>query len=182
MSDRGSKIDEFIKLFLNAIEVEKSRRGLPLITDEKTNDPLFFDQRELRLRYLLPIKGIEDFFEGLVKGEVRYTRCKRCGRKYFPPQPDCSSCGTREMEWMRIEGTGELLTFSKVVVKPTSYLHYDDYIVGVARFPEGFNVLAWVRASDVSELEMGTPVRIEVERRQPENYLTYVLVPTKLGD
>lgn len=171
------QVEELIKAFLAAIEEEKERTGLPFMRDEKTGDPLFVDQRELRLRYLIPVKGIEKFFEGLTKGEVRYNACSSCGLKYFPPQRYCSRCGSSDLAWYKIESDGELVTYTKIAIKPTSFLYYDDYIVGVARFPEGVSVVSWVKTTDVSDLKVGQRVKIKVERRQPDNYLTYVLEP-----
>ncbi|MCX8203658.1 MAG: Zn-ribbon domain-containing OB-fold protein [Nitrososphaeria archaeon] len=181
MSSKVSKeqIEAFVKTWLGYVESEKERTGLPIVGDEKNGDPLFVDQREIRLRYLIPVKRISQFFEGLKRNEVLYTECRRCGSKFFPPQSDCSRCGSNEMEWRKVEGEGTLLTYTKILVKPTSFMHYDDYIVGIARMKEGFNVLAWVKAGDVSELKVGMPVRLEVERRQEDNYLTYVLVPVR---
>jgi len=173
-----SQIEELIKSYLAAIEEEKRRTGLPIVRDEKTGDPLYFDQRELRLRYLIPVKGLKQFFDGLARGEVLYTKCPSCGTSYFPPQPTCSKCGS-ETRWERISGEGELLSFTRIYAKPTSFLHYDDYVVGIASFPEGVKVLAWVKSGGASDIHVGMRVRLEVERREPENYYTYILVPVE---
>ncbi|MEM2769931.1 MAG: Zn-ribbon domain-containing OB-fold protein, partial [Nitrososphaerota archaeon] len=167
------QIEAFIKMWLESVEQEKVRTGLPIVRDEKTGDPLYFDQRELRLRYLIPVKRIQRFFEGLQQDQVLYTECKSCGFRFFPPQADCSKCGSTEMEWRPIEGPGKLLTYTVINVKPTSFMHYDDYVVAIARMKEGFNVLAWLKAKDPSQIKIGMDVRLVVERRMPENYLTY---------
>jgi Predicted nucleic-acid-binding protein containing a Zn-ribbon len=173
------QIEAFIRMWLEAVEQEKERTGLPIIGDEKTGDPLFFDQRELRLRYLIPVKRIQPFFEGLQRGQVLYAVCKSCGSKYFPPQADCSRCGGTDMEWKPIEGPGKLLTYTVISVKPTSFMHYEDYVVAIARMKEGFNVLAWLKVKDPKQIKVGMDVRLVVERRMPENYLTYAFVPAE---
>ncbi len=178
MSFDRSQIEELIKSYLAMIEEEKRRTGLPIIKDAKTGDPLYFDQRELRLRYLIPVKGVREFFEGLARGEVLYTKCSSCGGSYFPPAPSCPRCGA-DIVWNRITGEGELLSYTKIYAKPSSFLHHDDYIVGIAVFPEGVKVLAWVRSRNLDELRVGMRVRLETERREPENYYTYVLVPAE---
>lgn len=176
MSER-ERLEAMIKTWLKQVEAEARRTGVPLTRDEKTADPYFVDQRELRLRYLFPIKRLEPFFEGLSRGEVRATRCKKCGEQYFPPQADCPGCGEGEMEWFRLEGVGTLTTFTQISVKPTSFSHYQDYVVGIAKMKEGIGVLAWVRSEEPKKLRVGMPVRLTVERREPEGYLTYVLEP-----
>jgi len=103
--------------------------------------------------------------------------CKKCGTIYFPPQLDCPKCRSSDMEWIELSGEGELLTFTQINVKPYSFSHYPDYIVGIARLKEGINVTAWVAESDPKKLKPGVKVKLQVTKRQPENYLTYEIVP-----
>jgi len=175
--DERERLEGMMKMWLRQVEAEARRTGTPLMRDEKTGDPYFVDQRELRLRYLIPIKRIEPFFEGLSKGEVWTTRCRRCGEQYFPPQADCPRCGGSDMEWFKLEGDGTLLTYTRISIKPTSFSHYQDYIVGIARMKEGVSVLAWVKSMDQERIKVGMPIRLTTERREPEGYITYVLVP-----
>jgi uncharacterized OB-fold protein len=44
---------------------------------------------------------------------------------------------------------------------------------------EGFNVLAWLKVKDLKQVRVGMDVRLVVERRMPENYLTYTFVPAE---
>jgi len=64
-------------------------------------------------------------------------------------------------------------------VKPETYSSFPDYIVGVARLEEGFNVLAWVDCSDPKKLRRGMPVRLEVKKRDKDGLFSYYIVPEK---
>ena len=138
---------------------------------------LWYDVRELRLRFSIRVERIRRFFEGLKESKVYATRCRRCGRYYFPPQADCPYCRASDMDWVEISGEGELLTYTIINTKPLTYSHYPDYIVAIARMREGFNVLAWLRVDDPRKVRVGMKVRLQVTRREPEGYLTYEFVP-----
>ena len=40
-----------------------------------------------------------EFVEYLEKGELRGTKCRSCGRVFFPPRADCSFCLSDDMEF-----------------------------------------------------------------------------------
>jgi len=163
----------------DAVNKVKEAVGLPVIEERRTSSRLWFSQRELRLRYTISIDRLRRFFEGLAEGKVYATRCKHCGTLYFPPQADCPRCRRSDMEWVEVKGEGTLLTYTVIYTKPASFAHYDDYAVGVARFPPGVNVLAWLSENDPRRLRVGMKVVLRVVRRLPENYLTYQLVPVE---
>jgi len=174
-------MEEYMKQVEQFVEEVKKSTGLPLVPDQKTGAALWYDQRELRIKYTISVERIRRFFEGLAEGKVYATRCKHCGTVYFPPQADCPRCRRSDMEWVEIKGEGELLTYTVIYTKPASFAHYPDYAVGIAHFPDpGVNVLAWISENDPKKLRVGMKVRLKVVRRQPENYLTYELEP--VGD
>jgi uncharacterized protein len=74
------------------------------------------------------------FVEYLDQGEIRGTSCRRCGRMFFPPRVDCSWCLASDMEWIKIEGTGNLLSFTKVNYAPTGFESDVPYTLGLVDF------------------------------------------------
>lgn len=169
MSDETEKLKE-------SAEESKKKFGSPIVVDQKTSSSLWFDQRELNVRYLISINKIKKFYEELSKGKVMATKCNKCGEIYFPPQSYCNKCGSNSMSWIELSGSGELLTYTIINVKPQSFSHYPDYAIGIAKMPQGVNVLAWIDG-DVRSLRVGMKVRLEVKRRDPEGYLTYWIKP-----
>lgn len=179
MSQKSQKeaMEEALKQFEQFVESIKQATGLPIVPDQKTGAALWVDQRELRLKYTISVEKIKPFYDGLMDGKLMATKCSKCGTIYFPPQSFCPTCRKSEMQWMELSREGELLTFTVINIKPASFAHYDDYIVGIARLKEGINVTAWVREKDPKRLKVGMRVKIEVVKRQPEGYLTYEIVP-----
>ncbi len=171
--------DAFMKQVEEFANMMKQSMGLPLIFDQKTGHALWFDQRELKLRFIISVERIKKFFEALSEGKVLATRCKDTGKIYFPPQVDCPDSPGSEVEWVELPREGELLAYTVIYTKPYTFSHYNDYTVGVARLSNGVQILAWVRESDPKKLRVGMKVRLEVVKREPEGYLTYELVPAE---
>ena len=179
MSTQREQADMFLAQMDQFAETMKKSVGVPVLMDQKTGAALWWDQRELRLRFLISIEKIRKFFEGLAEGKLLATKCKKSGKILFPPQVDCPDDPEDEVEWVELPKEGELVTWTVIYTKPYTFGHYPDYTVGIARLTNGVQVLAWVRETDPKKLRVGQKVRIEIVRRQPENYLTYEIVPVE---
>lgn len=154
-----------------------SEKGLPIIEDAKTKTPLYISMRELPLRFQFGVAKVQKFFEGLKEGKIYMTQCKGCGEKFFPPQADCPKCLTSNMDWIPLSGEGELLTCTMIFVKPLTYAHYKDYIVGIAKMKEGVKVLAWLKVDDPRKITPKMKVRLTTAKREPEGVVTYEFTP-----
>ena len=172
-------IDRISEEALSMIDKITAETGLPIYLEPKTGAPMWLDVRELRLRYMVPVRNIAEFFEALKNGTIKTTRCKECGTIYFPPQVDCPKCRVRNMEWIDIKGEGELITWTVINAKPLSFSHHNDYVVGIVRMPQGFNILAWIRGADPGKLAPGAKMVLKIGRRDDENYISYWFEPVE---
>ncbi len=179
MSTQREQADMFFKQLEEFTKTMKQSVGIPLVMDQKTGVAMWYDQRELKLKFLISIEKTRKFFEALSEGKVLATKCKKTGKIYFPPQVDCPDAPDSEVEWVELPKEGELLTYTIINTKPYSFGHYPDYTVGIARLANGVQILAWVRETDPKKLRVGMKVRLEVVKREPEGYLTYELVPVE---
>ena len=166
MSDLGEIAKKSIK-----------EKGLPLVEETKTRLPLYISIRELPLRFQFGTAKIQKFFEGLKEGKIYMTQCKKCGEKFFPPQADCPKCIESNMDWIPLSGEGELLTCTMIIVKPSTYAHYDNYVVAIAQMKEGVKVLAWLKIDDPKKIKPKMEVRLTTVRREPEGFIAYEFVP-----
>jgi uncharacterized OB-fold protein len=148
-----------------------------MVPDMKTGHALWVDVRQLTNRFIISVERVKNFFNALSEGKILATKCRGCGTIYFPPQADCPKCRKSDVEWIELPKEGTLITYTVISIKPDSFSHYDDYAVGIIKLENGVQVTAWVRERDPSKLKVGQRVRLEVVRRQPENYLTYEIVP-----
>ncbi len=150
--------------------------GFPVIQDEKTGTLQWVDVRELRLRYFISIENLKPFYDGLREGKLMATKCKKCGRLFFPPQKDCPSCLESDMDWVELKPEGTLETLTVIFVRPPSFGHFDPYTVAIAKLDDGPKILAWYKG-DPKQVKPGQRVKVEVNRREKEGYLMYELVP-----
>ena len=79
---------------------------------------------------------VNDFIDKLEEGKVSGTQCKDCGTKYFPPRADCYKCLTSNMDWFDVEGTGKLITYSKLEYAPIGFENDLPYCIAIVDFGE----------------------------------------------
>lgn len=133
--------------------------------DEKDGRPIFLDQRELSLKYEIPVEEIYPFFIGLEQGKVLASKCEKCGKLYFPPQGACSSCRSEGVKWVQLSENARLLAATMIFVKPQSFADEPFYLVAVGRLEaEGINVLARLAIEDPAKAKIGMPIKLKVAK------------------
>ncbi len=133
--------------------------------------------KPITFTYEIPANKLSEFWSGLQKGKVYATKCVKCGDLSFPPTADCSRCLNSEVEWVEIQGEGEIETFTYITVRPASFSNHEPYTVAVARMKEGVNILAWVTDAKPGEVKVGAKVKLVA--KNSEDGPTYAFVLTK---
>lgn len=67
------------------------------------------------------LSRVNDFIDHLENGKLMGTRCKDCGKYFFPPRAHCDACLTANMDWFEVTGTGKLVSFSTLKYAPTGF-------------------------------------------------------------
>jgi uncharacterized protein len=66
----------------------------------------------------MPAPAVTDdtrpFFEAALDHRLVMQRCAACQVFRHPPRPVCGRCGSFDVEWIELQGTGTLFTFSIV--------------------------------------------------------------------
>ena len=132
--------------------------------------------RTLHITYNLPISRTSKFWQGLKEGKIYATKCQKCGRLHFPPVADCGDCGSSNVNWIELDGEGEIETFTQVVVKPASFSNESNYIVAIARLKEGVRALAWLIGVEREDVQVGMKVRL-VARVTSDRRVSYEFIP-----
>ena len=83
---------------------------------------------------------VDNFVTYLEQGKVMTTKCKKCGHRFFPPRADCPDCLGSEVEWVAIEGTGNLVTYTTVNYGPSGFENDAPYTLAIVDFPDGLRV------------------------------------------
>ena len=118
---------------------------------------------------------VSDFIDYLEKGEIAGTRCKDCGRVFFPPRADCFQCLAGNMEWFEVTGSGKLVSFSKLEYGPAGF--QDDVPYSIALLDYGmFKVFGRItRELPEADIAVGLTMKTVVNRLQ-NGQLNYVFV------
>jgi uncharacterized OB-fold protein len=116
-----------------------------------------------------------DFITYLEKGQIMASRCKKCGRVYFPPRTDCADDFTSEMEWIPVEGKGKLITYTVVSYGPTGFENDTPYILALAEFPSGVRIFGRLdKELPQEEIKVGMEV-VPSPVELPEGKIAYQL-------
>jgi uncharacterized OB-fold protein len=118
----------------------------------------------------------DGFVEYLEKGELRGTKCRSCGRVFFPPRADCSFCLSDDMEWFKVEGQGSLISFTKVNYGPTGFESDVPYILALVDY-NGTKVFGrFKKEVPEEEIKVGMAVKA-VTSKLPSGQVSYEFLP-----
>ncbi|MDD1718153.1 MAG: Zn-ribbon domain-containing OB-fold protein [Methanoregulaceae archaeon] len=87
------------------------------------------------------------------------TRCRTCGRYFFPPRtlcPDCRRAG--EIEEYRFKGTGAVVTHTVIRSASEQFEQQTPYVLAIIQLDEGPRLTAQI-VCPVDEIRMGMRVR-----------------------
>jgi hypothetical protein len=107
-----------------------------------------------------PYTKVEAFADSLKSGKLQGTRCKNCGKAYFPPRADCVKCMSSEFEWIDYSGNCTLISYTTIHAAPTGFEELAPYTLGVVELEEGGRLLAWVEDVNESELKIGMKLKV----------------------
>jgi hypothetical protein len=71
-----AKYEEFWRQSIKQLNEVVKATGMPIAPDEKGQYSLWYDVRELRIRFSISVERIKRFFEGLREGKIYATRCR----------------------------------------------------------------------------------------------------------
>jgi len=116
------------------------------------------------------------FVDYLEQGELRATQCHACGQVYFPPRADCAACLSNDMEWVKIEGSGKLISYTTANYAPTGFEADVPYTLALADFGK-VKVFGRIKSEVKKEdLKVGLAVKAVVGKL-PDGQITYDFIP-----
>ncbi|MEM0313473.1 MAG: Zn-ribbon domain-containing OB-fold protein [Candidatus Bathyarchaeia archaeon] len=118
---------------------------------------------------------VADFVKYLEDGKIMATRCKRCGKLYFPPRADCPNDLSEDMVWESLSGKCRLLTYTTLFFAPTGFEDDVPYTLAVAELEEGGRVYTRLsRDIKEDEIKVGMELKL-VPIKLPNGKLSYEL-------
>ena len=107
---------------------------------------------------------MKPFFDAAKRHELVVQRCTRCGLHRFPARDICSNCLSREGEWVKASGHGEV--FSYTVMHQVYHPGFADevpYAVVVIKLDEGAKMTSNLVGMKPHAINIGIPVKVVFE-------------------
>jgi hypothetical protein len=106
--------------------------------------------------------GVRFWRETASRYNLAGDRCGNCGTVFFPPRPVCLKChraSLGKMEDMRLQGTGEVLSFTVVHESRRNFELQLPYIMAIIRMDEGPALTAQIVDCSPQDVKMGSRVQ-----------------------
>ena len=95
------------------------------------------------------------FEQGLEAGELRFQRCRGCGRAVFYPRVLCPYCGANALTWEVSAGKGTVYATTAIPLRDGP-----DRNVCLVDLDEGFRMMSRVDGVAAEEVAIGTRVSL----------------------
>ncbi len=98
-------------------------------------------------------------WEGCREGVLRVQRCGDCGAFVFIPQPLCTRCQGRDLEWVESSGRGRIYSYT-VVHRPPRPEFEVPYVVAIVELDEGWHMLSNLIECAPEDARVEMPVEV----------------------
>lgn len=88
-------------------------------------------------------------------------KCSACGQYMLNPSFACANCGSDRIEEFQFKGTGEIYTFTVVMMGFGHLASRAPYVLAIAELEEGLKVLTIVEDLDKDKAAIGIKVRFK---------------------
>lgn len=105
------------------------------------------------------------------ENESRYNligvKCGNCGGLYFPPRIVCPVCHRKSlgnMERYKLNGKGEVLSFSIVHDAPSQFELQKPYVIAIIKMEEGVRLTGQVIDCEPADVTIGMKVQATIRK------------------
>jgi len=99
---------------------------------------------------------------------LRGSRCKDCGKLYFPQRMVCPQCQTQHMEPHIFKGKGTVYSYTTLYQAPSHFEDSVPYVVALIDLEEGPRITAQLTDVSPEEVHIGMPVEMVVRKIREE--------------
>jgi len=127
-------------------------------------------QDMIKFPYMLDFYPLEDekftrissFFQNLKEGKLTTTKCKTCGKLFWPPKIVCPECFSENLQWIDLGVEGELYAFTEMRLgAPLGFVEDCPFCIGIVKIG-GLLISARIDDAKYEELKIGDKVKLKI--------------------
>jgi len=131
-------------------------------------------QDMIKLPYMLDFYPLQDekftrigkFFQNLKEGKLTTTKCKNCGKLFWPPRIVCSECFSENLEWVDLGVEGELYAFTEMRLgAPLGFVEDAPFCIGLVKIG-GLLISARIDEAKYEDLKARDKVKLKIVELQ----------------
>ena len=112
------------------------------------------------------------YWQAAHQGELKLPRCDACAKFHFYPRSACPHCGSTQLTWQAVSGTGEVYSFTVVHRAPSKgFEALVPYVVAVVALDEGPHLMTRLTGIDPAMARIGMRVTVAFEKQDDETTL-----------
>ncbi len=103
----------------------------------------------------------EPFWAAVQRGELRFQRCARDGKLFFPPAARCPRCWSTQWSWDLVSGRGTVFSF--VTFQRSYHPAFRaalPYVVAIVELEDGVRVTTRLTEVQPEDVRVGLPVEV----------------------
>ncbi len=120
---------------------------------------------------------IEVYKKNIEDRNFQAYKCVGCGCIIAPPSGTCYDCGGTKMEWAKVSGNGNLVSFTVIHIAPDEFQEETPYYVAIVELEEGTRVSARLLGLDPikpEKVKLGIPLKLDYEKgKSGHTYLAF---------
>ena len=118
----------------------------------------------------MPPFTVEQFFRFLKEKKLMAAKCSQCGATYLPPRPVCSSCYSKELEWVQLKPAGKLATYTVIHIAPEPFQSMAPYAYGIIELENGLRLPGMMRNVEREKLKVGTELVVDFDTEPSQTW------------
>uniref|UniRef100_A0A7C2VMA7 Zn-ribbon domain-containing OB-fold protein n=1 Tax=Ignisphaera aggregans TaxID=334771 RepID=A0A7C2VMA7_9CREN len=92
------------------------------------------------------------------------SRCKKCGKTFYPPKPACPYCGYKETERVELPKRGRVVSWTVEYTVPEGYRAGSPLVIALIELENGVRVLSALADVDPDKIYYGMEVEAVLRR------------------
>jgi len=107
---------------------------------------------------------ISDWRRRIERYRLLGSKCRKCGKIYYPRVFRCRECGSMELEMVELPRRGKVIEYTIVRLLPERYNKYGPYVIALIELENGVRILGQLTDIDHHDVKAGMEVEATLRK------------------